>query len=93
MGSNLITPNLAINVVKKISLAQPLRLPRVCSLEKTQEEEFALNTSQPSDYVDVMPPTSASSTDTLKIRILSYEMLNGMVRDLPHYQNLPLGCI
>lgn len=72
MGSNLVTPNLAINVVKKISLTNPLRLPRVKSLESPEGEQNL-------DYVEIKPPTSAGPGDTVKIRILSHEMLPGMV--------------
>ena len=86
VGSNMVTPNLGVNIVKRISLATPLRLPKCDSDEsgasnRKSESSF---TSQ-SDFVDVMPPVGANPTDTVKIRILSYEMLQGMVSlKIPH---------
>ena len=81
VGSNIITPTLAVNVVKRISLASPLRLPKVEKLQNDNEniQKNSENSSSPIEYVDVLPPNGSNSSDTVKVRILSYEMFQGMV--------------
>jgi hypothetical protein len=74
MGANLVTPNLAINVIKKVSLNGPLRLERVKPRDPMDDFSAPEN-----DYVDVYPPAGSSPTDTVRIRILCHEMLSGMV--------------
>jgi len=68
MGSNLITPQLAVNALKKISLAMPLKLPRVI--------DGKIN--DPEDYVTINPPQGTTLNDTVQIRLLSSEMRVGM---------------
>jgi hypothetical protein len=72
MGSNLVTPTLAVNYLKKIPFT-PIRLPRVVT--KNGDESVANNEN---DYVTVLPPKSATPTDTISIRILSSELRDGM---------------
>jgi hypothetical protein len=78
MGSNLVTPNLAINVIKKICLNGPLRLQRATPRDPLLDADFSATPGEP-DFVDIYPPATSSPTDTVKIRILSHEMLSGMV--------------
>ena len=65
MGSNLVTPTLAVNVIKRIGLSAPLRLPRV-------KDGVEMN-----ELVEVQPPKSSIPSDVIKIRILSHEMFKG----------------
>jgi hypothetical protein len=85
MGSNLVTPNLAINVVKKINFANSLYLPRVKKNKNdsnSSKEDSAVNGD---DLVEIGPPVGATHHDNIKIRILSTEMLKGMVSNLMNY--------
>lgn len=82
MGSNLVTPTLAVNVIKKISLASALRLPKV----KSSDELINFDNIEP-EYVEVQPPSGADSSDMIKIRILSNEMRQGM-QDLDKLQTI-----
>ena len=66
MGSNMITPSLSVNVLKKISLSTPLELP----MAKHNESEAPL--------VTINPPTSSTSKDYVQIRLLSSDMREGM---------------
>lgn len=63
MGSNLITPTLAVNITKNISLGQVLKVPS------------SINSNE---LVEIMPPHGATANDFLKIRVLSHEMRKGM---------------
>ena len=66
MGSNLVTPTLAVNVIKRIGLSAPLKLPRV-------KDGVEMN-----ELVEIQPPKSSIPSDVIKIRILSHEMFKGM---------------
>ena len=66
MGSNLVTPTLAVNVIKRIGLSAPLKLPRV-------KDGVEMN-----ELVEIQPPKSSILSDVIKIRILSHEMFKGM---------------
>ena len=65
MGSNLVTPTLAVNVIKRIGLNAPLKLPRV-------KDGVEMN-----ELVEIQPPKSSIPSDLIKIRILSHEMFKG----------------
>ena len=60
MGSNLVTPQLAVNVMKKISLALPLHLPRV--VDGRVDETGTL--------ITINPPQSSTPGDSVQIRLL-----------------------
>jgi len=62
MGSNMITPNVTLNILKKISLSKPLELPNT-------------STGIP---VTINPPQTATSKDTIQIRVLSNDLREGM---------------
>ena len=82
VGSNIVTPNLAVNVVKRISLASSLRLPRVdCPNNDNDDNKnnSKIDDENQNEYVEVLPPVGSTPADTVKIRVLSYEMLQGMV--------------
>lgn len=70
MGSNMITPNLSVNILRKISLSTPLTLPRTTSnIDATSPLE---------PTVLIHPPQSSNPKDTIQIRLLSHEMRDGM---------------
>lgn len=73
MGSNLITPQLAVNVLKKIPLSMPLKLPRVLNGHKS-----AQLIDENEDFVYINPPQGSNSNETVQIRLLSSEMRIGM---------------
>ena len=80
LGSNIVTPNLAVNVVKRISLASSLRLPKVdCPNNDNDDNNNNKMDENQNEYVEVLPPVGSTPADTAKIRVLSYEMLQGMV--------------
>jgi hormone-sensitive lipase len=62
MGSNMITPNVALNQLKRISLAKPLLLPN----------------SKTGELVTISPPQTATAKDTIQVRVLSSELREGM---------------
>lgn len=62
----MITPSLSVNVLKKISLSTPLKLP----MAKHNESEAPL--------VTINPPKSSTPKDFVQIRLLSSEMREGM---------------
>jgi hormone-sensitive lipase len=68
VGTNIVTPTLAINIVKRISLGTSLKLPKVDDDDDGGEQE----------YVEILPPAGCHPNEFVKIRILSYEMLQGM---------------
>jgi hypothetical protein len=67
----MVTPTLAINIVKTISLATTLKLPKFDSTKETNDKN--------TEYVNILPPVGSKPDDTIKIRILSDEIHNGMV--------------
>lgn len=73
MGSNLVTPTLAVNVVKRICISTPLVLPRVNKKDSLNPNDLSQN-----DFVEINPPKGVLPGETLKIRILSNEMRKGM---------------
>ena len=80
VGSNIVTPTLAVNLVKRISLASPLRLPKVdCPNNDNDNNNNTKIEENQKEFVEVLPPVGSNSNDTVKIRILSYEMFQGMV--------------
>ena len=68
MGSNLITPNLALNTTKNISLASSLRVKKAIKSNNQEETE----------YVEIATPSGSTSNDFVRIRILSNEIRKGM---------------
>ena len=75
MGSNLITPVVAVNILKKINLACSLKLPKVNNVSSESVDE----TGNDDMFVNIDPPQSSTPKDTVQIRILSSEMRDGMV--------------
>lgn len=69
MGSNLVNPKTAINVVKAIGLAKTLQLPRVDT-----------SGGKLSKLVDILPPKNLVPNETVKVRVISHEIRKGMVR-------------
>jgi hypothetical protein len=80
MGSNLITPVVAVNILKKINLASSLKLPKVNNVPSESVEDGASGSDDM--FVTIDPPQSSTPKDTVQIRILSSEMRDGMVRKL-----------
>ncbi len=76
MGSNFITPTVSINILKKISLADSLKLPKVQTLNVNN------NTNNETEFVTINPPENSNKTDFVQIRILSNELRDGMVKKL-----------
>lgn len=72
MGTNMITPTLAMNMVKKINF-NGLKLPRVAHKGSNESMEDA------DEYVDILPPTGCTPNDSVQIRIMSAEIRDGMV--------------
>ena len=60
MGSNLVTPQLAVNVVKKIPLSMPLKMPRIMDAANIATDEL----------VTVYPPQSSTPDESVQIRLL-----------------------
>jgi hormone-sensitive lipase len=70
VGSKLVTPAVDVNIVKSISFAESLYLPKVV-IKKNKHKEL----------VEVKPPIGSNPSDSVNIRVLSYEMLKGMVSE------------
>ncbi len=68
-GSSLITQPVLVNELKHISLSTPLKLPMIT---ETGEES-------PSNFVNINPPQTSRPDDSIRVRILSSSMRNGMV--------------
>lgn len=82
MGSNLVTPTVAVNIIKKISLSNPLRITRV----KQNSALFNGDSSQKVlDEVEILPPKGVLPDEMIRIRILSNEIRQGM-QDLDNLQ-------
>lgn len=86
MGSSLVTPTLPINLTKTIKLDQPLRVPKV-KVNLKDGENFEIN----QEYVDILPPKDAEPDDTVRIRILSGEVRQGMLDSIGPNSTLPIG--
>lgn len=70
----MITPTIALNTVKKINF-NTLKLPRVGGKvggDSIDDSEI--------EYVDILPPTGCTASDSVQIRIMSTEIRDGMVR-------------
>jgi hypothetical protein len=70
-GSKLVTPAIGVNIVKSISLAKSLYLPKLEIKSNKQNNEL----------VEIKPPIGSDLNDSVNIRILSYERLKGMVSE------------
>ena len=75
MGTNMITPTLAMNMVKKINF-NTLKLPKAAQKGSESMEEAEAET----EYVEILPPTGCTSNESVQIRIMSAEIRDGMVR-------------
>jgi hormone-sensitive lipase len=82
MGSNLITPYLALNTTKNINLGSVLRVKKAIKSNSNNEEE---------DFVEILPPCGSTPNDFVRIRILSNEIRKGMedLDKLPTTTNTP----
>lgn len=80
MGSNLVNPKTAINVLKQLNLSKILRLPKVVEQNQTNTgEKCKAETTADQQYVDIHPPKNASANDFVSIRIISHQLRKGMV--------------
>ncbi|CAF0709865.1 unnamed protein product [Brachionus calyciflorus] len=86
MGSNLVTPTLPVNLIKKINLANPLRLPKVKQTSKLFDPNSPTNIEQETEFVEISPPNNVIPDDYIRIRILSNEIRQGM-QDLDKIQS------
>jgi len=85
MGSNLITPVVAVNILKKINLDSSLQLPKVNNVPSESVEESSSGSDDM--FVTIDPPQSSTPKDTVQIRILSSEMRDGM-QDLDNLKGI-----
>lgn len=69
MGSNLVNPKTAINVVKAINLSKKLLVPKASQNQEPGEPEL----------VEISPPKSSGANDSVNVRIISHELRKGMV--------------
>lgn len=70
MGSNIITPNVAVNTLHRVSFSGPLQVPR--------RVNPSLLAPAATEYVTVNPPETSTPKDSIQIRVLSHELREGM---------------
>lgn len=86
MGSSLVTPILPINLTKSIKLDQTLRLPKVQNSNLNTDENFDIK----QEFVDILPPKGSEPTDTVRIRILSAQVREGMLDSISPVSAAPI---
>lgn len=84
MGSSLVTPNLPINLTRSIKMDQPLRVPKAQNLNTAENFEIK------QEFVEIMPPKGVEPNDSVRIRILSAQVREGMLDSISTISAAPI---